>query len=162
AWRNLESVNPVAPSAPIVRKLRRLMRVCRKSAQQTGGWVIECLWFGRRRGSGGPTKDRGGGGGGGTISFLFFRPLRGGGNQKLRKRQANRCVGVRTKEVWRSAAEKCYNPQGKLFSDQSDGNLGEGITMNPLQSLIASGTKLWLDSIDPDLISRNRALGATG
>src|SRR5204863_81847 len=34
--------------------------------------------------------------------------------------------------------------------------------MTPLQSLIASGTKLWLDSIDPDLVTRNRALGATG
>jgi transaldolase len=33
---------------------------------------------------------------------------------------------------------------------------------SPLQSLIASGTKLWLDSIDPDLVKRNRALGATG
>ncbi len=32
----------------------------------------------------------------------------------------------------------------------------------PLQSLIASGTKLWLDSVDPDEIKRNRALGATG
>jgi len=34
--------------------------------------------------------------------------------------------------------------------------------MSPLESLIASGTKLWLDSIDPDLIRINRALGATG
>jgi transaldolase len=33
---------------------------------------------------------------------------------------------------------------------------------SPLRSLIASGTKLWLDSIDPDLVQRNRALGATG
>ena len=33
---------------------------------------------------------------------------------------------------------------------------------SPLQSLVASGTKLWLDSIDPDLVVRNRALGATG
>src|SRR5258707_2158897 len=33
---------------------------------------------------------------------------------------------------------------------------------SPLRSLIASGTKLWLDSIDPDLVKRNRALGATG
>jgi transaldolase len=33
---------------------------------------------------------------------------------------------------------------------------------SPLQSLIASGTKLWLDSIDPELVERNRALGATG
>ena len=31
-----------------------------------------------------------------------------------------------------------------------------------LKSLIATGTKLWLDSIDPDLVRRNRALGATG
>jgi transaldolase len=34
--------------------------------------------------------------------------------------------------------------------------------MSPLQSLIASGTKLWLDSIDPGLVQRNRAEGATG
>lgn len=31
-----------------------------------------------------------------------------------------------------------------------------------LQSLIGTGTKLWLDSIDPDLVRKNRALGATG
>ncbi len=34
--------------------------------------------------------------------------------------------------------------------------------MNPLESLIASGTKLWLDSIDPDLIIANKRWGATG
>jgi len=34
--------------------------------------------------------------------------------------------------------------------------------MSPLKSLIASGTKLWLDSIDPDLVRQNRAEGATG
>src|SRR5260370_233710 len=33
---------------------------------------------------------------------------------------------------------------------------------SPLRSLIAAGTKLWLDSIDPELVERNRALGATG
>ncbi len=33
---------------------------------------------------------------------------------------------------------------------------------SPLQSLIATGTKLWLDSIDPDLVQANRKLGATG
>ncbi len=33
---------------------------------------------------------------------------------------------------------------------------------NALQSIIAAGTKLWLDSIDPDLVKENRALGATG
>ncbi len=32
----------------------------------------------------------------------------------------------------------------------------------PLESLIACGTKLWLDSIDPDLVRSNRELGATG
>jgi transaldolase len=31
-----------------------------------------------------------------------------------------------------------------------------------LKSLIATGTKLWLDSIDPNLVERDRALGATG
>src|SRR5215210_7185653 len=34
--------------------------------------------------------------------------------------------------------------------------------MTPLQSLAASGTKLWLDSVDPVEIATNRALGATG
>jgi transaldolase len=32
----------------------------------------------------------------------------------------------------------------------------------PLHSLIATGTKLWLDSVDPDEVARNRAWGATG
>lgn len=32
----------------------------------------------------------------------------------------------------------------------------------PLGSLIECGTKIWLDSIDPDLTVKNRALGATG
>jgi transaldolase len=31
-----------------------------------------------------------------------------------------------------------------------------------LQSLIATGTKVWLDSIDPELVRSNRKLGATG
>lgn len=31
-----------------------------------------------------------------------------------------------------------------------------------LRSLVQSGTKLWLDSVDPDLIVTNKALGATG
>ena len=33
---------------------------------------------------------------------------------------------------------------------------------SPLESLVATGTKLWLDSIDPDLIKKNYAFGATG
>ena len=31
-----------------------------------------------------------------------------------------------------------------------------------LKSLIASGTKLWLDSVDPELVRKNRTAGATG
>src|SRR5882724_4794001 len=31
-----------------------------------------------------------------------------------------------------------------------------------LKSLIACGTKLWLDSVDPQEVARNRALGASG
>src|SRR4029078_9127713 len=34
--------------------------------------------------------------------------------------------------------------------------------MSPLKSVVATGTKLWLDSIDPDLVRENRAEGATG
>jgi transaldolase len=33
---------------------------------------------------------------------------------------------------------------------------------NPIESLLATGTKLWLDSIDPDLVRSNRQAGATG
>jgi transaldolase len=33
---------------------------------------------------------------------------------------------------------------------------------SPLQSLLQCGTKLWLDSVDPDEVVRNRAWGATG
>src|SRR5437773_11086507 len=32
----------------------------------------------------------------------------------------------------------------------------------PLQTLIDAGTKVWLDSIDPDEVARNRAWGITG
>ena len=32
----------------------------------------------------------------------------------------------------------------------------------PLQSLVAAGTKLWLDSVDPEEVKANRAFGATG
>ena len=33
---------------------------------------------------------------------------------------------------------------------------------NPIESLLSTGTKLWLDSIDPDLIRSNHDAGATG
>jgi transaldolase len=34
--------------------------------------------------------------------------------------------------------------------------------LTPLQSLVATGTKLWLDSVDPKEVAANRAQGATG
>lgn len=34
--------------------------------------------------------------------------------------------------------------------------------MTPLETLVACGTKLWLDSIDPELVTQNKAWGATG
>src|ERR1700674_3514933 len=34
--------------------------------------------------------------------------------------------------------------------------------VTPLQSLVACGTKLWLDSIDPKEVATNREWGATG
>ena len=34
--------------------------------------------------------------------------------------------------------------------------------LTPLQSLVACGTKLWLDSVDPEEVAANRAFGATG
>ncbi|RIK75075.1 MAG: transaldolase [Planctomycetota bacterium] len=33
---------------------------------------------------------------------------------------------------------------------------------SPLASIVEAGTRLWLDSVDPDLIAANRAWGATG
>src|SRR5262245_16503508 len=37
-----------------------------------------------------------------------------------------------------------------------------GSAIPPLQSLIATGTKLWLDSVDPDVVRRNSEWGTTG
>ncbi|MEM9185386.1 MAG: transaldolase family protein [Planctomycetota bacterium] len=34
--------------------------------------------------------------------------------------------------------------------------------MTPIESLVACGTKVWLDSVDPELVTLNRGLGATG
>src|SRR5260370_4708469 len=34
--------------------------------------------------------------------------------------------------------------------------------VEPLKSLIATGTKLWLDSVDPDAVTQNRKWGVTG
>src|SRR5580704_9395716 len=34
--------------------------------------------------------------------------------------------------------------------------------VKPIESLIAAGSKVWIDSIDPQLMQRDRALGITG
>ena len=34
--------------------------------------------------------------------------------------------------------------------------------MKPIESLVAAGTKVWLDSVDPKFMERDRALGITG
>ena len=39
---------------------------------------------------------------------------------------------------------------------------GDRKMTTPLESLVASGTKLWLDSVDPDEVEKNLAWGATG
>jgi hypothetical protein len=36
------------------------------------------------------------------------------------------------------------------------------MSITPLQSLVATGTKLWLDSIDPQEVAANREWGASG
>ena len=41
-------------------------------------------------------------------------------------------------------------------------NAPRGLAMTPLQSLIATGTKVWLDSVDPDHVRTNCEWGATG
>src|SRR5690348_7141280 len=38
----------------------------------------------------------------------------------------------------------------------------KGCVRMSLKSLIATGTKVWLDSIDPDYVEKIRALGGTG
>jgi transaldolase len=38
----------------------------------------------------------------------------------------------------------------------------EDTMATPIQSLVATGTKVWLDSIDPDEVAKNRTWGATG
>src|SRR5205085_1961877 len=50
----------------------------------------------------------------------------------------------------------------KTASGRFAANPRSPVMTTPLQSLVASGTKLWLDSIDPDEVARNRAWGATG
>ncbi len=50
-------------------------------------------------------------------------------------------------------AERPHGPAHVFFAK---------IAIMSLSSLLASGTKLWLDSVDPDLVRANFALGATG
>jgi transaldolase len=51
-----------------------------------------------------------------------------------------------------------YNSRESPSSNNPEGIM----TMTPLQSLVATGTKLWLDSIRPDLVAANLQFGATG
>src|SRR5690606_32089059 len=44
----------------------------------------------------------------------------------------------------------------------SDRTHGGVVMTSPLASIMEAGTKLWLDSVDPELVAANRALGATG
>jgi transaldolase len=48
------------------------------------------------------------------------------------------------------------NPEAQLGCPK------EKTMSTPLESLIAAGTKVWLDSVDPTEVARNRAWGATG
>jgi transaldolase len=54
-----------------------------------------------------------------------------------------------------------YNAIPAAFS-HSLRTYGKEAKVMSLQSLIATGTKVWLDSIDPELVRSNRQLGATG
>jgi hypothetical protein len=49
-----------------------------------------------------------------------------------------------------------------LSAGGTDPSSSDGTDMTPLESLIGCGTKLWLDSVDPDLVIENRQYGVTG
>src|SRR5260221_9334804 len=59
----------------------------------------------------------------------------------------------------RSIANRCRaTPRSRKTPLSSLLVVARDITMTtPLQSLVACGTKLWLDSVDPDEVARNRA-----
>ncbi len=48
------------------------------------------------------------------------------------------------------------------FLDWQPSTWSPNTMTSPLAALIESGTKLWLDSVDPELVAANRARGATG
>jgi transaldolase len=54
-------------------------------------------------------------------------------------------------------AGNCYNEASIRIPIRCEATMSTG-----LQSLIESGTKVWLDSIDPDFVRTNAARGATG
>src|SRR5262249_35926989 len=65
----------------------------------------------------------------------------------------------------RRAARTARVRMATIKGERSDIPGPEGTAManlTPLQSLVASGTKLWLDSVDPQEVTANRAWGATG
>jgi hypothetical protein len=67
-----------------------------------------------------------------------------------------------------SAVQACLPGRGNPYNNKEGtfdlihGLSREAPMTTPLQSLIATGTKVWLDSVDPDQIARNRAWGITG
>jgi len=60
----------------------------------------------------------------------------------------------------RSVLRTCAH--GAQMFTHKDSNPQVPLMTSPLGCLMATGTKLWLDSIDPDLVRANRAAGATG
>src|SRR4051812_38501269 len=71
---------------------------------------------------------------------------------------------------WNRCESRCgHDTQRRFFWDAPDAKRKQDreppskeIVMTPMESLIASGTKVWLDSIDPDALDQNTAWGATG
>src|SRR6188768_658255 len=64
--------------------------------------------------------------------------------------------------TWRATFRVEYLFRYACFSPiHATASLTSGHAMS-IQSLVSTGTKVWLDSIDPELVKSNRAQGATG
>ena len=69
---------------------------------------------------------------------------------------------MKTDRRWWSVGQHGLGVCSNSQADVEISDLFGKCEMTSLESLIASGTKLWLDSIDPELVKVNRAFGATG
>src|SRR5947209_12030639 len=69
--------------------------------------------------------------------------------------------GAKRGPVQTDDAGACHNhpPTPRIGVSPID---AEDLSMTPLESLVACGTKLWLDSVDPAEVDRNLGCGATG